>query len=365
MILCIYIEPAPYILALMRRVRALVGDDAVRVVYVAKSVTQQWSQEIARNDIVLPESRLRAFAHVARLIADSRVTGVHLAGWGHPTLLWSLLLSRVLRKAVTLESDSQDLASERDVKRFVKNFIYGLLFRLPAGFLPGGTRQSQYLARFGVGPSRRLVAQMTVDVTEIQSLASKVDRAEFRRSLGISESEFVVAFVGRLEPHKGVCEVLEAFRDERLSKNAKLLIAGSGSLDGRLQEACNLMPNIRLLGQLGLERIVAVFASADLAIVPSKFEPWGLVVNEALACGLPVVATRAVGCVPDLIVHDENGFVIDSCDASLIADAVMKAKEVGARNGEMRRASLAKISNWTMERSAELTVEGWRRFGLL
>ena len=98
--------------------------------------------------------------------------------------------------------------------------------------------------------------------------------------------------------------------------------------------------------------LLLYYASADVFVVPSWYEPWGLVVNEAMAACLPVVATTAVGCVDDLVVHGENGYLVPPRAVDHLRDALQKlASSLGLR-ADMGRASRAMIAGWTPENYA-------------
>lgn len=363
-VLMLYIEPAPYILGLVEEVRAI-WQEGIEVAFVAPPSTQPWRYESNRPDeAILPRALPAACAELARRLASGRYALVHLAGWGHPLMLAALLLGAVFSVPVTVESDSQLLADVPRWKRLLKAVLYPPLFGLPAVFLPGGTRQARYLRHYGVDERRIRIAQMTGDVAAIADYADGFNaaaRAEARRRRGVPEHAVVVLYVGRLEPHKGITELLRAFRLLYQSReDIVLLVAGTGSLEGVVRQCAAQNNAVRYLGHLVGAELREAYAIADMLVLPSLFEPWGLVVNEAMASGLPVVATDRVGCADDLI-DDETGMLVTSGAAEPLSRAIAML----ARNSEMRRrmgsAARRRIDGWTLRNWAELTVAGWRQ----
>ncbi len=103
-------------------------------------------------------------------------------------------------------------------------------------------------------------------------------------------------------------------------------------------------------GRLEGDALLNAYAAADVFVLPSTFEPWGLVVNEAMAAGLPVIASAAVGCADDLIVDGETGVLIEAGSSSELATSMARlADDIGLRRA-MSRAARRRIAPWTLER---------------
>ncbi len=118
------------------------------------------------------------------------------------------------------------------------------------------------------------------------------------------------------------------------------------------------------LGRKQFAELLDVYAASDVLVVPSLFEPWGLVINEGMAAGLPVIATEAVGAVDDLVQHGVNGMRVETGNAEELERAMEKllvAPDVRASMGE---ASRALIRGWTQEGKAERVMTAWRATGI-
>jgi glycosyltransferase involved in cell wall biosynthesis len=177
--------------------------------------------------------------------------------------------------------------------------------------------------------------------------ASELPRAERKEHDG-----FRLLFAGRREREKGLDVLLEAWR--RAEVDGELVVAGSGPLDA---------PGARMLGQVPRDELPALYASVDALVLPSVrtatfLEPWGLVANEAMAQGTPVIATDAVGAVAGGLVRDgRNGLVAPAGDADALATRIRAL----AHNPELRARLGAAAAEDVTAYTAEAWVEGMRR----
>jgi glycosyltransferase involved in cell wall biosynthesis len=193
-----------------------------------------------------------------------------------------------------------------------------------SGFLVPGKAALEYVESLGVSPERIVIAPNAVDLS-IFSL--DVDRR--RRRDGCT-----FLYVGRLAPEKGLDVLLRAFDDVP----GRLLIAGSGPQEAELRSRTN--GRVELLGQLEREELPELYARADCFVLPSRSEPWGMVLNEAAAAGLPLVASEAAGAGYDLIEDGVNGYRVPVDDPPALAEALRKVAadpDWRARAGERSR----------------------------
>lgn len=364
--LLIYIEPTTYLMSLWHEIRALTSG-AARMVCLEENLSQSWRLDLQGDPgvTVLRGSRWAKFKALRQLISQRDVDLVHLAGWGHPLLLAALFLARLRRTPVTMETDTPLPVGLPVWKRVVKRLVYPALFWLPAMFLPGGTRQATYLRHYGVSPERIQVAQMTVDVAAIAAHADDIEadrRAQVRARWGLPVDAVVYLYVGRLEPHKGIQELLGAFALlSPVPEPVALLLVGDGSMQESLTKAALADTRICCTGRLSGNALLDVYAAADVFVLPSRFEPWGLVVNEAMASGLPVIATDRVGCVDDLVIEGKTGLVVPAESVQALADAMAALRLAPLLRAKMRRNARSLIAGWTIRIEADIMVSTWKR----
>jgi glycosyltransferase involved in cell wall biosynthesis len=355
-VLMLYLEPAPYVVGLVRALRQAWGG-RIDVLYAAETLTQPWGGwRPEDDDAILPAGRAAAARILWRRLDRRSYDLVHLAGWGHPLLLGALLLAAVRRVPVTIESDTHVVSAGSGWKDALKRLIYPQLFRIPRVFLPGGSPQASYLRAFGVASSRIEIAQMTSDVAAIDRY---IEGRGVERS-GRGPARFL--YLGRLEPHKGVADLLLAFgRLRKTGIQAELLVAGGGSLSGMVAEAAAADSAIHYLGHLSGERVWDAYTQADVFVLPSRVEPWGLVVNEAMAAGLPVIVTDRVGSAADLVEKGVTGIVVPGENVDELERAMKALASDAVLRGTMGSAAKAAIQGWTLDEAAARTIGAWRR----
>lgn len=366
--LLIYIEPTSYLMPLWREIR-LRTPGASRMVFLEENLTQDWGIDPQDDHDVelLRGGRRSRLTRLLQLIGQPNVELVHLAGWGHPLLLAALVTAWLRRIPVTMESDTPLPVGLPIWKRAVKRLLYPLLFKLPSMFLPGGSRQAAYLRYYGVAEERIVIAQMTVDVAVITRHVDGIDdarRAKIRRDLDLADAATVFLYVGRMEPHKGLQELVEVFGKLPASKEqapADLLLVGDGSMRNTLGGSATGDSRIHWTGRLSGTALLDAYAAADVFVLASRFEPWGLVVNEAMAAGVPVIATDRVGCVDDLVVQDETGLLVPAESPDALAAAMESLLLDRPLRDKMARNARSLVAGWTLENEAEIVVNTWKQ----
>ena len=203
-----------------------------------------------------------------------------------------------------------------------------LLGRFDA-WLSVGALAHEYLEHFGARTDRVFDSPHAVDnaffAREAAAFAGAELRAEARRGWGIAEDAFVALFVGKLVPDKRPFDVIEAIH--AMSAECVFLVAGSGPLESQCREEARrksvsaVWRGFQNQGELG-----RAYAISDCLVLPSERETWGLVVNEALATGLPCVVSDGVGCALDLIAPGETGEVFPAGDVGVLASELTRLR---------------------------------------
>ncbi len=247
-----------------------------------------------------------------------------------------------------------------------KEALKGLLVRLLFGWaVAGGTDHICYLADLGFPASR--VARF-YDVVDNDRLYHESQRL-LREASQPTAPYFL--YVGRLAPEKNVAGLLATYLAHReAGGHWPLVLVGDGPERARLEQhaaASPFAPDIHFAGHKSSAELPRYYAFAGCFVLPSTREPWGLVVNEAMACGLPVIVSSRCGCAVDLVTPGENGFVFDpvcgpASDPAPPADAVNRelAQLLAAVEGlteqervRMSSASLHRIAGFSPDRFGE------------
>ncbi len=158
-------------------------------------------------------------------------------------------------------------------------------------------------------------------------------------------------FVGRLVAYKGVQALLHAYAAYRATTAEPwgLLICGKGELESY----CASQPGVRLLGFAQPQQLPAYLAQATCLVLPSSFEPWGLVVHEATAAGLAVIASHQVGATTYYVRDGQNGYVVNPDEASLLRAMRLVATATDEQLAAMRATSQQLASLWTLQKWAD------------
>lgn len=267
----------------------------------------------------------------------------------------AFLYCKLFRKKCILWNGTTLLSagSLKGVKGFLKRFIIKKSDR----FIAYGTKAKEYLEYFGANPNSIYISLNTVDVNYFQEKVTnfkyRPDVLEDKKKL----SNTVILYVGQLIKRKGVIQVLEALKilnDSEIS----FLIVGSGPEEVNLKKFCNdnNIKNVFFEGFHQQEELPKFYALADIFILPSFEEVWGLVINEALASGLCVLCSKYAGAAYDLI-NDENGVIFDPYNIEEIVESIKKVKD----NISFLRSKRDQISQWavqnlSIERSGEAVI---------
>jgi glycosyltransferase involved in cell wall biosynthesis len=265
---------------------------------------------------------------IGRAIEETNPDVVMITGWYSVTLVRALFACRRLGVPTLYRGDSHLLSGPINWKRPVWNLKTRFLLRQFDGFLSPGQRVNGYLRWYRVAEHRIFRVPHAVDNEMFAATAARFQRPEARAAarerLGIAPDAFVPLFVGKLVPSKRPTDIVRAAA--RLERGASVVFVGSGALEGELRTlAVELGVDLNLIGFLNQTELGQAYAIADCLVLPSP-ETWGLVVNEALATGLPCVVSNAVGCAPDMVRDGESGYVYPLGNVDALAAALERVR---------------------------------------
>ena len=261
-------------------------------------------------------------------LRDRNVKALWIQGWQVAAYWQAVREAKAAGIEVWLRGESNDLAPVPAWKRPLKRLQLGWLFKRVDRFFYIGSANKRLYRRYGVPEERLHPAPYAVDNDRFSRQAAllRAQRAALRRQWGIAESAFCILFCGKLIPKKRPMDLVAAAR--RLRKAGRmpdvhLLFAGSGELGAELRRGCRVVFDAEgqtnragecdtgghasgrlpatFAGFLNQSEISRAYVAADCLVLPSDYgETWGLVVNEALASGLPCIVSDACGCAEDL-----------------------------------------------------------------
>jgi glycosyltransferase involved in cell wall biosynthesis len=262
---------------------------------------------------------------IARHLRAGRFQALLVTGWHLKAHLQGILAAKRIGIPVMVRSDSQLETPRSALKKALKQIVYPRLLRLLDAALYVGRRSRAYLAHFRYPADRLFFSPHCVDARWFRARATAAERERLRSLCSIPSDARVLLFAGRLVPFKRPVDVvLAAARQRARGLKAEVMVAGSGALEADIRStAGRLGVPLHLLGFCNQSAMPAAYAAADCLVLPSDgSETWGLVANEALACGRPIVVSSACGCAPDLAADGSVGRTHPTANADALADAI-------------------------------------------
>lgn len=257
-----------------------------------------------------------------RAIRASQPNAVLITGWNETGLMAAYPLMRLMGVPVILRGESNALRPRSPITRWLHRLLLGFV----SAIVVIGKANRQFYLDNGVPAERVFEGAYFVESERMVAMAEAHagNRANLRAANGFGDADFVFAFVGKHVPFKRPTLLVEAAAMARQrGLPAKLLFAGSGELTDALRQRSNeLDVPVHFTGFLNQTEMWQAYVPADAFVLPStNGETWGLVTNEAMLFGLPVIVSDQVGCGPDLVVEGETGYVF-SVGAEGLADAM-------------------------------------------
>ncbi len=367
-------EPTPYRTGMLDLL-AERPDVDLTVVYAGSSLQQRtWNVDLRHEAIVVEGVRIPGAHHILRhdyplslgvfgALRASRPEVVVVSGWSTFASQATVAWCRRHGVPYVLLVESNEREARPGWRRTVKNAVVPTVVGGAAEALVVGSLARDSMRARGVPDERISVVANTVDVGRFGREADELapDRGALRAEAGVGADDVAVLSVARLAPEKGLDTLVRAVAsagDPRLV----LLLAGSGPEREHLASlAAELGVRLVVLPDTPWERIVERYVVADVFALLSRHEPWGVVVNEAAACGLPLVLSDRVGAAFDLLEDGRNGVLVPVDDAATAGEALRWLAADPDRRRAMGAASREIVSDWGYEPSIARLMEVVRR----
>lgn len=290
---------------------------------------------------------------------DYDVVLVH--GWAYAANLVAIAGALLSAKKVFMRGETHELLTRTGLKATLRNAFLRRLYRSCAAFLAIGTANKQHYMAFGVPEEKISIVPYAVDNARFmaQSAMSPQERQAIRAQWGVGDKTPVVLYASKLQQRKHPDSVVLAAQSlEADGADLAVVIAGSGDLEEKLRTMLKEGPRrSRMLGFINQSELPRVLGAADVFLLPSEEEPWGLIVNEAMCAGLPVIVGDKLGSARDLVRPGENGALVPAGDARAIAAALHPILQDAALRTAMSARSREIVSGWDYRKG----LEGWKR----
>ncbi len=278
-------------------------------------------------------------------------TPLLLIGW-FAHVIWLVWLLRIIFRAPVMMFGDTNLASFSSTPkpRWRVTLLHWLLQHTQICLFVG-ERNKAFFASMGVPDTRLIYTPTSIDNAYFsqQALQQKPRRGELCQQYGLDPVLPTFLFAGKLIPKKRPLELLEGYLAAGLADRVQLLYVGEGQLRSQLEARIRAAgaSHVHLIGFLNYTQMPLAYVLGEvLCLISEATETWGLVVNEALACGRPVIVSETVGCAPDLV-GPENGWIVPLDDHKALTQTLIAAYE---RRGEwpvMGQSGQAKVARHT------------------
>lgn len=300
--------------------------------------------------------QLRAAPGLLSWVLSDRRTPLLLFGWV-TELFWLAWLLRTLGRApVMMLAETTAASFAANPKPAWRVGLLRWLLQRTSACLFIGRHNRAFLLDMGVSRERLFQTPYSIDNAHFAGEAKRLlpRRQVLCRHYGLDPVLPTFLFAGKWIPKKRPVQLLQAYLVAGLQTRAQLVYVGDGKLRGELERlvSVNGLKHVHLLGFLNQSQMPLAYVLGEvLCLLSGPTETWGLVVNEALACSRPVIASDAVGCVPDLV-GPENGWVVPLDDSERLVQTLLDAYNQRAAWAEMGHAGRERVRGHTFEAMA-------------
>jgi glycosyltransferase involved in cell wall biosynthesis len=305
---------------------------------------------------------------IKEIIAGRQFEAVLVNGWHYKSAWQAIVSCWQNRIPVMLRGDSH-LHTQRSVlKRYLKYPVYkGFIPRADA-CLAVGTWSREYFLHYGARPEHVFSVPHAIDERWV---AAELDhwlplRAELRQRWALAPDEVVFLFAGKFIAKKRPLDFVRAVAEARRRGAA---VAGLMVGDGPLRAECEAVTvemgaPVRFAGFLNQSQMISAYVAADVLVLPSDGrETWGLVVNEAMACGRPAIVSDAVGCGPDLILAGKTGNRFPLGNVEALSDLLVTYAERPEMRGVMAQSAGERLAAFSLGAAVDGIVRAMAAIG--
>lgn len=299
-----------------------------------------------------------------RLLEEQRLDVVLLHGYTHRFARQLIRLKARYGYKVILRGEFTEMPRRKaGIRSLAKRVYLKWFYRYVDHFCPIGEDAKDHLRLYGVGDAQMTLAPYSVDDTLIDESVKKYDRSSSRRRLGIDDEDIVFLFSGKVMPRKQPLLLAEAILSlSKTYSNVTAIFLGSGEQYQTLCEKLEpqLGPRFIAPGFVNQSELGLYFTAADVFVLPSTYDTWGLVVNEAMHYGLPCIVSDKVGSGRDLVSPGETGEIFRFDSLNELQRALVRFMEAPERAKIMGKNALQTIQGYTIGetlRGLELAIQ--------
>jgi glycosyltransferase involved in cell wall biosynthesis len=297
------------------------------------------------------------------LIRDGNFDAVLISGYFYASAWICIVAAKWFGVPILFFTDAyglRSLALRSKWKLRIKRILIPRIFSLAKVVLALSSGGVEYLKMLGFPDDRIVLTPYVVDNDWWVKQAAKVDRGAVRADWRIPDHASIALFCAKLQPWKVPLDLLEAFAAANVP-DSYLVFAGDGPLRSDIERRVaelGLADRVRFLGFQNQTQLPSVYCASDLLVLPSQYDAFGLVVNEAMLCGLPVAVSDRVGAKFDLVRPGENGYVFPVGDVGELARILQQVLPDPEKRARMGAAARQRMETWSPREYVDGLVRG-------
>jgi glycosyltransferase involved in cell wall biosynthesis len=294
---------------------------------------------------------------VPALLRGKYEMAIFMLGWGSISALLGIVTCRLAGIPFFLYGDSSFPPPETTLRHRIRARLLRILFRNAAGFMVSGALNADYYRHYGGDPDHFFLLPWAVDnerFTNASSLTT-AERETRRERLGIRPGQTVFVFSAKLVERKDPMTLLRAYEQMPDRDRAAILFLGDGILRQPLEAYAREhgLTDAHFAGFVNQSELPKYYGISDVFVLPSTYEPRGAVINEAMACGLPLIVTDRCGSIGDIVLEGDNAFIYPAGDAAALAASMTQLADDAALRRRMAGRSRQIIDTWTFARGVD------------
>jgi glycosyltransferase involved in cell wall biosynthesis len=304
---------------------------------------------------------------IYRGLRRGRYDALMVHGYAQNSMLRAIASAKALGMKVLVRGESHLLG--RNLHGPAPTLRYGVLRKLFGAldaFLAIGTLNREFYCHHGVPDEKIFLTPYAVDNDFFRERAreARSSREQLRASLGLEGGRPVILFASKFQQRKHPDHLLEAYiglsPDNKREPRPYLLFVGDGEMRQSLEQRAGRLGwnSIKFLGFKNQSELPRYYDLCDVFVLPSEGEPWGLVINEVMNAGKPVITTDQVGAAADLVSDGLNGFVVPVGDIEVLSQRLRTLSAAPGLAARMGENSLKRIETWGLREVADGLLEG-------
>ena len=282
--------PSPYRIGLWKEISKYID---IEILYTDKTEKRRnWKIDFGEGYRYILLNKIKLFnmefsLQLFKEILNSKL--IIIGGYGLPLMIQAILFCKLIEKPYILWSDGAITNHENIILKYIKKF----LIRGANKYITTGIKGKEHLIYYGVKSERISIIPLSIDVTYFhnQSLEYRKNKTKLKDKLQLKE--YVILFIGRIVQEKGIFDLINVFKNISNNRNdVSLLIIGNGKEEEKIKAIIENKKDIVYLGFVERDQLPIYYSLSDIFILPTHYDPWGAVINEAMACSLPVISTN-------------------------------------------------------------------------